>query len=249
MIAIQDALNIIQNSIKSTSKTEVKKLSDALHYVLSEDVKSPINMPPFRQSAMDGYALNMHDETTYTVVGEVKAGDNAQPDLQPGEAVRIFTGAPVPDSANAIIIQEHVTVTDEVLTANKPVNLNANIRSLGEQVREDDVALDKGTKLTSAAIGFLATLGLTEVYVYSRPEICIIVTGNELIKPGEELLYGQIYESNAEMLTVELSRVGFTNVTVKKVGDNYQRTVHVLSLIHISEPTRHICLSRMPSSA
>ena len=94
---------------------------------------SPINMPPFRQSAMDGYALNLHDSKTYSIIGEVKAGDDYNPTLKTGEAVRIFTGAPVPDSANAVVMQEKTSLDNDTLFIESQVNLNDNIRPLGEQ--------------------------------------------------------------------------------------------------------------------
>ena len=102
MISVEQALHILQYHCKASLKSETQLVSESLGFVLFENVKSPIDMPPFRQSAMDGYAINMHDSLEYSLVGEVKAGDGHQLELNPGEAVRIFTGAPVPDSANAI---------------------------------------------------------------------------------------------------------------------------------------------------
>lgn len=185
-------------------------------------------MPPFRQSAMDGYAVNMHNSGEYKIIDEVKAGDAHQPTLQPGETVRIFTGAPVPDTANAIIIQEHVSVDEQVLTANKPITLNANIRPLGEQTKKGDIALQKGTKLTPAGIGFLTSLGITEVTVNKPLSIALVVTGNELATAGEPLEYGQIYESNAIMLASALNNLGYMNVEITNVEDDYLSTYNVL---------------------
>ena len=116
MISVEQALHIVQQSIKAETRTETVLLSKAQGSVLSEDVIAPINMPPFRQSAMDGYALNLHEHNTYKIVGEVKAGDGHIPVINKGEAIRIFTGAPVPDAANAIVIQEHTLVKNNYLT-------------------------------------------------------------------------------------------------------------------------------------
>tara|TARA_R110002073_G_scaffold56835_7_gene144438 strand:+ start:16353 stop:17534 length:1182 start_codon:yes stop_codon:yes gene_type:complete len=228
MISIEQAISIVKKSARPLDKSECKSLKNGLGLTLVKDILSPINMPPFRQSAMDGYAVNMHHSIQYTIIDEVKAGDAHQPILKPGEAVRIFTGAPVPDTANAIIIQEHVSVDNKVLTANKPIALNANIRALGEQTKKGDVALIKGTKLTPAGIGFLTSLGITEVMVNKPLSIALIVTGNELATAGNPLQYGQIYESNAIMLSSALNNLGYMNVEITNVPDDYKRTYQVL---------------------
>ena len=228
MISIEQAISIVKKSARPLDKSECKSLKNGLGLTLVKDVVSPINMPPFRQSAMDGYAVNMHHSNQYTIIDEVKAGDAHQPILYSGEAVRIFTGAPVPDTANTIVIQEHVSVDNKALTANKPIALNANIRPLGEQTKKGDVALKKGTKLTPAGIGFLTSLGITEVMVNKPLTIALVVTGNELAKAGKPLKFGQIYESNAIMLSSALNNLGYMNVEITNVPDDYKSTYHVL---------------------
>jgi molybdopterin molybdotransferase len=229
MISIEQAIEIVQNNIVSSSTFKKVKVAEATGFILSQDVFSPINMPPFRQSAMDGYAVNLHDDTIYTITDEVKAGDNNHPVLKKGNAIRIFTGAPVPDTANAVIMQEKTTVLDTILTINYSPLLNENIRPLGEQVAKDDIALKKGTLLTTAAIAFIASLGVTEVVVYKKPSVAIVVTGNELAEAGKPLIYGQIYESNAIMLTTSLKDLGYQNIKTYKVSDNYTKTVNILN--------------------
>jgi len=228
MISIQQAISIVKKSTNPLNTSEKKHINNCLGFTLAEGVFSSINMPPFRQSAMDGFAVKIHESNTYKIIDEVKAGDGHQPTLHSGEAVRIFTGAPVPDTANAIIIQEHVTVEKQILTANKPIALNANIRPLGEQTKKGNIALKKGTKLTPAGIGFLTSLGITEVVINKPLSISLVVTGNELAKAGEPLQYGQIYESNAIMLSSALRGLGYMNVEITTVGDDYQSTYNVL---------------------
>lgn len=228
MVSITEALQIIEDNIFATPNSETKKVSDTLGYVLSEAVVSPINMPPFHQSAMDGYALHLHDANTYALVGEVKAGDAHIPSLNSGEAVRIFTGAAVPDTANAVVMQEKVSTNAETIQVDGSVALHANIRPQGEQVKRDSVALEKGTLITPAGIGFLTSLGITHVSVHQKPSITIVTTGNELIAPGQPLAYGQIYESNATMLASALHGLGFEKTTIKKVEDDYQKTYNLL---------------------
>jgi len=233
MISVEEAIQLVSNNVDPLTSYIELDVKEALYYVLFEDVISPINMPPFRQSAMDGYALNIHDKNHYSISGEVKAGDNHRPTLKPGEAVRIFTGAPVPDSANAVIMQEKTVVDSKDLYIDSTINLNENIRSLGEQVMQGQVALKKGIKLNVAALAFLTTLGISQIKVFKKPSIAILVTGNELSEVGVALKYGQIYESNAMMMGVALEQQGYTKVTVHKVNDHYDNTVNTLKeVIH-----------------
>lgn len=241
MISVTDAIRIVQNNIDPTSQSEVKDVKDAFGFVLYDDITSPINMPPFRQSAMDGYALNLHDKPQYTIIGEVKAGDAHQIKLNSGEAVRIFTGAAVPETANAIVIQEKVTIENKTLSFSDRVSVGDNIRPLGEQVTVGQIALEKGTKITSAGIGFLSSLGICELNVYSKPSISIVVTGNELVAPGASLDHGQIYESNAIMLLSTLNSLGYDDVEIQHVDDNYQNTLAVLE--HVMTQSKVVIIS------
>ena len=141
MITVEKALEALQKNIFPTEYKETKNVLDVCNFVLFEDVLSPINMPPFNQSAMDGYAVSIHKSETYTVIDEVKAGDSHHPVLKTGEAVRIFTGAAVPESANSVIMQEKTKVDGNILTVDVGLKLNDNIRPLGEQIEEGQVAL------------------------------------------------------------------------------------------------------------
>ncbi|MDP5157648.1 MAG: molybdopterin molybdotransferase MoeA [Flaviramulus sp.] len=225
MISISEAILAIKNTAKPLLKETTKPIHKAGGYFLFNDVYSPINMPPFRQSAMDGYALCLHNELTYNIIGEVKAGDAHEPILKHGEAVRIFTGAAVPSSANAIMMQEKVTRKDNKITISEQIEKNHNVRPIGEQVKEGDIALKKGTKLSAAAIGYLISLGIVDVSVFQKPNIAILTTGNELIEAEQELTYGKIYESNSKMLLSALYSLKFYDVTIHKVEDDYKETV------------------------
>lgn len=231
MISIKDAISIIKNNTSVLLEETTKRVEKANGYILSKDVISTINMPPFRQSAMDGYALNLHESLTYNLIGEVKAGDAHRPILKSGEAVRIFTGAAVPDTANAVMMQEKVTVNGNNLEIEHQIIEGLNIRPLGEQVKIGETALKKGTKLNPAGIGYLTSLGITNVSVYRKPSIAIVTTGNELIEPGHELKHGQIYESNSKMLQSALYSLKFYDVTLHKVEDNYPNTVALLQSV------------------
>ena len=227
MISVNDALAKIEARISVTDNTSVVDLENALDHILSEDIISPISMPPFRQSAMDGYAVRLSGENTFRLIGEIQAGDSANPVLEPGDAVRIFTGAPVPDDADAVVMQEHVKGPGVVVEVE--INPGQNIREAGEQIKAGELALKAGSRITPAAVGYLASLGFSEVSVFVKPRISIIVTGNELKAPGKELKRGEIYESNAQMLRAALLKDGFQRVSIFRVEDNLDSTIDSIS--------------------
>lgn len=223
MISVEEAIQWIDKQT-APLKTQKVALNNSLNQILAEDIVSPINMPPFRQSAMDGYAIKFSDQKTYTLIDESKAGDSINVVLKEGETVRIFTGAMVPEGADTVVIQEHVERNAESITIQKHPKPNANVRPIGEQVSKGDLVLKKGQKLTEATIGFLAGLGLTDVTVYALPKVAILVTGNELQETGTPLESGKIYESNAIMLEMALKHIGITNIKVFKTKDTFQET-------------------------
>ncbi|MFD1162004.1 molybdopterin molybdotransferase MoeA [Hwangdonia seohaensis] len=231
MISIEDAIQLVKLSVKPILKKTTKQVEKAGGYFLYEDQYAPINMPPFRQSAMDGYALNLHDDLTYRLIGEVKAGDEHQPVLKKGEAVRIFTGAAIPDTADAVMMQEKVKTDGNTLEIEHHIDKEHNIRPLGEQVKTGDLALKKGTKLTPAAIGYLSSLGIKDVSVFKKPSIALVTTGNELIEAGQDLPFGKIYESNSKMLLAALYSLKFYDVSIHKVADDYEKTVTKLNTV------------------
>ncbi|RLD27732.1 MAG: molybdopterin molybdenumtransferase MoeA [Bacteroidetes bacterium] len=231
MIAVKEAIKRVQKNTFSINQKVLKSVLKSCGFVLFEDIYSPINMPPFRQSAMDGYALCLNNDITYSVIDEVKAGNSHHPELNAGEAVRIFTGAPVPETANAVIMQEKVTIDGKKIILNKTVLFGENIRPLGEQIKKGEIALKKGAKLTPAAIGYLTSLGITDINVYKKPSIAIVVTGDELSEAGKPLTFGNIYESNSGMLLSALNSLGLANVTTHKVEDNYTNTLTKLDKV------------------
>nr|WP_315154508.1 molybdopterin molybdotransferase MoeA [uncultured Flavobacterium sp.] len=227
MITVSEAFSILQNNLP-TPQEEKSALLEARKKILSQSILSPIHMPPFRQSAMDGYAVCIHDNLTYQIIGEIKAGDAESFVLQPGQAVKIFTGAPVPDSAQAMIPIEKVVITQSVLILQSVPKLEDNIRPIGEQIKKGELALEKGTQLDAAAIGFLAALGITIVPVFKKPSVGIVVTGNELLAPGTPLTFGKVYESNGVMLEAALLDSLAQEVTRYTVKDDFESTKNIL---------------------
>jgi len=226
MISVQEALEKVIRTVQALDSVSVS-VGNGVGFVLTEGVNAPIDMPPFDQSAMDGFALNMIEGNTYSLVGEIKAGDNSEHDLKPGQAVRIFTGAMVPIGANTVVKQEIVTTGNDSIKVNESIAIGQNIRPAGEQIHRNENALRKGTYLNPGAIGYLATLGLDKINVYRKPKITLIVTGDELIKPGVPLESGKIYESNSYTLQAALRISGF-EAKIKTVSDDYDSTLRVI---------------------
>ncbi|MFP5469981.1 MAG: gephyrin-like molybdotransferase Glp [Bacteroidia bacterium] len=228
MISVNKAIEYIKKNTICLPPITIE-LKNAVGYILSEDVVSEINFPPFRQSAMDGYAVGSTNHQSFKVINEIKAGDNGKSiHLKNDEAVRIFTGACVPDSAEAVVMQEMVHRNKDAILIEQPIESLQNIRSIGEQVKAGDVALKKGTELNPGAIGYLASLGITRVNVYRKPKVEMIVTGNELAQPGTPLQMGQIYESNSLAIKSLLHQCGF-EMTTQIVKDDLESTKKSIS--------------------
>lgn len=229
MISSTNALRKILDEVQCLA-LETLHITDAIGRVTAEDVYSPIEMPPFNQSAMDGYAIGDATSVEFKVVGEHKAGDAPKYLPKLNEAVQIFTGAVVPDNTVSVIKQEDVIRTgDYIKVTNNPIEKGINIRLAGEQIQQGQIAVRKGTVLSSGSIGFLATLGIMTIRVTKLPRISIITTGNELVSPGTELNRGQIYESNSFMLQAAVQQEGIRS-QVTRVTDDLELTYETLSL-------------------
>jgi len=190
---------------------------------LAEDVYASGDIPAFPQSSMDGYAFSFEGWKKHKkikIVGEVVAGSNENITLEPGNAVRIFTGAAVPTGADTVIKQEKTkTHSEELIIEDDALQPGASVRPKGSEIKAGALALEKGSTLSPAAIGFLAGIGTAEVKVYPNPSISIIITGNELQQPGRRLEYGQVYESNSFALKAVLKQLEIENVQISYAND------------------------------
>ena len=217
MISVTEAKEIINNNV--TTLAPVKSvLSEADGKVLAEDVYAAIDIPAFPQSSMDGYAFLFEawkQHKKIKIVGEVVAGSNENITLEPGNAVRIFTGAAVPTGADTVIMQEKTkTHNEELIIEDESLLPGTSVRPRGSEIKAGALALEKGRILSPAAIGFLAGIGIAEVKVYPNPSISIIITGNELQLPGGQLEHGQVYESNSFALKAVLKQLRIENVQI-----------------------------------
>ncbi len=222
MISVTEARKLLLEHIPAPA-TILLPLTQASGYVLAEDISSPLDMPSFPQSAMDGYALHYgswQSGKALPVTHIIQAGATELPTLQPGEAMRIFTGAPVPPGADTVIMQEKVEVQGNTILLNDPgLQQGTNVRPVASQTAKGDLAAKTGTRLSPGSIGLLASLGIKEVKVYAAPLTGIIVTGKELVAPGQPLQLGQVYESNSVTLRAALAEGGITPALVKHVDD------------------------------
>lgn len=227
MISVEEAKKRVIKNSKTLSKISIS-LDNCLNYAVAEDILAPFPLPSFRQSAMDGYAVNLLENTNkFLCIGEIAAGSSRTDNLKKGEGVRIFTGAAVPESANCVIMQEWITASESedhyncTIDSSKKVLSNHHIRPVGEQLLKGAIVLKKGTAITPAGIGLLRSFGITKVTAFSRPKVAVIVTGDELMLPNEELKHGQIYESNSVGIIHTLEQKGFNAPSVYLVKDNY----------------------------
>ncbi|PZX54535.1 molybdopterin molybdochelatase [Algoriphagus ratkowskyi] len=228
MISVSEALDLIKANTSKLASVKIP-LKDSYGYFLAKEVLAPISLPSFRQSAMDGYAFRSGEFSELEVIGECKAGDVLEFELHENQAVRIFTGARVPDQADTVVIQEHVSANGGKISIQTMPEKSANVRAIGEQVQAGESVLQAGTKINESIIGFLAGFGMGEVFVIDKPRITLIVTGNELQEVGTTLKPGSIYESNAIMLESALKSRGFDSIQVLKVEDDLEETKKIIA--------------------
>ena len=223
MISVSEAKEIIRKNTISL-QPKVMDLAGASGLVLAQDVTSNVDVPAFKQSSMDGYAFCFADlarNEEFIISIESPAGNDQQLCLQPGEAARIFTGAPVPEGADTVVMQEKAIVKNKRLyITDHEIIEGTNVRQKGAEICSGALALPSGTILTPGAIGFLSGTGCKSVTAIPPPSACILVTGNELQKPGLPLGYGQVYDSNSFALSAALGEAGVKDIQVLTVKDN-----------------------------
>ena len=232
MITVNEAKELIRSRINVLEPVR-RSLLQAASGVLAEDIYAITDIPAFEQSSMDGYAIRFADKDRQLEVrGEMAAGAGSVIQLSPGTAVRIFTGAPLPEGADTVVMQEKVIREGDFITINDPSLAEGfAVRGKGSEARAGALALPKDTPLSPAAIGFLAGIGVSQVTVYASPLVSILVTGNELQTPGEPLGTGQVYESNSYSLTAALREAGITNIHVLRIEDNLNSLKYQLATV------------------
>lgn len=221
-----DALALIMENVTAVTGFEMINSANAINRVLHEDVVSTFNVPGHTNSAVDGYAVRVEDITTdhgagtLEVIDTVYAGSTVDLYLPPGKAIRIMTGARIPEGADTVLMQEHVEVKDRSIRISRTHTSGDNIRLAGEDIRCGDQVLQRGRLCTSADVGLIASLGIGEIRVNRRPRIAVLSTGDEIQPAGAPLKPGQIYDSNRPALIAALSALNVDIIDLGIRGDN-----------------------------
>ncbi|HYM93964.1 MAG TPA: gephyrin-like molybdotransferase Glp [Chitinophagaceae bacterium] len=233
MISVEEAKKIIGENVVALEPA-ILSLLQAAGKILAEDIYSTIDIPAFPQSSMDGYAFLFSEwkkNKKLAIEGEIAAGNNKKLSLAPGKAVRIFTGAPVPSGADTVVMQEKVEIhyskanssagsEGDLIIKDELIQMGANVRPTGSEIKAGEMILRKGSLLSPAAIGFLAGCGIPEVKVFPNPSVSIIITGKELQQPGQHLDHGQVYESNSFTITSALHHIDIDDIRIYHADDN-----------------------------
>jgi molybdopterin molybdotransferase len=210
-LSFADGLALVARRCHPVQEREIITLEEAASRILAEDIAAPIDYPPSDNSAVDGYAFRQGDLATsggFRLVGVSAAGRPFAGQIGPGEGVRIFTGAVLPQGADTIAMQEHVVREGDRVVVQGDVGLAAHIRRAAEDIKAGSRVLKAGQRLGPAQIGLLASLGISQITAYRRLRIAVISSGDELLSAGMPPRYGSIYESNRSTLLALLSGLG-----------------------------------------
>jgi molybdopterin molybdotransferase len=213
MMSVDEAVGIIAARVTKVADVETVGLADADGRVLARDMAAPLPLPPFTNSAVDGYAVSSRDlpqgeAQAFAVSGRVQAGGSAPAPVKPGEAMRIFTGAPMPEGADTVFMQEDVRIDGAKVLLPAGLKPGANVRPAGEDIPSGHAALQAGQRLRPQDVALAAAFGLTQLGVVRRIRVAVFSTGDELVSPGETRAAAQLFDSNRFMLMAMLARLG-----------------------------------------
>ncbi len=213
LLPLPEMERLIAERITPVTDTERVPLRGARGRVIAADIKAPLDLPPFDNSAVDGYAVRHADlaadgDTTLTVSGRLTAGARADLVLEPHQAIRIFTGAAMPQGADTVFMQEDVTIAGNQVTVPKGLALGANRRLAGEDVPAGRVVLPAGTVLEAQHVALLAALGIVEVEARRRLKVAIFSTGDEVVEPGANRGGAAIFDANRYLISALLEQLG-----------------------------------------
>lgn len=232
MITVEEAKKILLENVNELNGSLNIKTIESLGSILSENICSPLDLPPFDQSNVDGYAVKFSNKenTSWNVIAEIKAGDNYTQCLKEGEAVRIFTGAMVPENADCVIMQEKIKRNEDLISYDDEIKPAEHIRRKGSQIKKGELALEKGTVINPSVIGFISSMGLKEVKVFRKPKITLVITGSELQEPGSILEFGKVYESNSYTLIAALATMNLNPEHVYFVKDDKEKLAETINI-------------------
>lgn len=225
-LSVEEARAAILAGIEPVTGTQRIGCGQAPGRILAESIRSPLDVPPHANSAMDGYALRAAElgpELRLPIVQRIAAGQSPQT-LMAGTAARIFTGAPIPEGADTVVPQEACEATTDGLQLKAPPRPGSHIRPQGNDLAAGSLVLAAGTRLDARHLGLLAAIGRTEVEVRRPPRVTLLTTGDELAEPGETLRPGQIYNSNRHLLAALLQAQGCELIDLGPVPDQAEAT-------------------------
>jgi molybdopterin molybdotransferase len=233
LMPVDEVERLIAERVAPVDEIEEVGLSAALGRVLSADVAAPLDLPPFANSAVDGYAvrhagLKPQGETRLRIADRVTAGRAAGAPLAAGQAIRIFTGAPMPDGADTVFMQEDTQVEDDCVVVPPGLKLGANRRLVGEDVKAGSVALRAGCRLAPSHVGLASALGITALAVRRRVRVALFSTGDEIVEPGTPLGPARVYDANRQLLAGLLRRLGAEVTDLGILGDQPERLAAAL---------------------
>jgi molybdenum cofactor synthesis domain-containing protein len=237
LISIDEARRRLTASIRPISRTERVNLSEAVDRVAAANVVSSVHVPPFARSAMDGYAVRAADTSgaspsepiSLSVVERIYTGQTPQHAIAPGSSAEIATGAPLPDGADAVVMVEQTSPSDQGrVSITARVEAGQNIGPRGADITPGDIVVRQGDQLTASRIGALAAIGCADIEVYAKPRVAILSTGNEVVPPGAPLAGGQIYDVNRFTLAAVVAQHGGVADHRPPVPDSIDQIGHAL---------------------
>jgi len=237
MMSVDEAVAIIAAGVTPVREIETVEIARADGRILAAGVSAPLPLPPFTNSAVDGYAVRSQDlprkhEAAFVVTGRVAAGASATEAIEPGHAMRIFTGAPMPAGADTVFMQEDVRLDDQGrVVLPEGLRTGANVRPAGEDIPVGSAALPARQRLRPQDIALAAALGLTHLEVRRRVRVAVFSTGDELVSPGAPRAASQLYDSNRFMLTAMLRRLGCEVSDLGIIRDDRDALAHGLKKV------------------
>lgn len=222
-ISLEEAIEILNENIEKLEEEEIN-IVDALNRIVSKNIYSKINNPPFNKSAMDGYALNYEDgflNNELKVIDKVFAGNYSEEVLTKNTCIRIMTGAPIPSGANCVVKQEDVELINNNIILKKTLKEYENVCLEGEDIKKDSLIVNSGKKLDYADIGLLASTGIEKIKVYRKPKIAFLSTGDEVVDITSNLGYGKIYNSNKYSIISRLKELNYEIDNINHINDDF----------------------------
>ena len=231
-MSVEAALENILKSISSIKTSEYVDLKSAYGRILSKNIKSKINVPNYKNSAMDGYAVNVSNfnekNKTYDCIGESFAGNPFLKPVKKNQAIKVMTGGMVPSGCNAVVMKELITQKGRIITTKSKIIKDQNIRFPGEDIKKNEIVLKAGKEIDEIDIGILASLGIDRVSVKKRPIIGFVSTGDELVSIKKPIKISQVYDSNRYLLhgllkkyPVEIKDYGVVKDKIKSIEKKF----------------------------